>query len=116
MDNSYINKNINSNSFEDNYSNQSNYHIYKNYSINEYDFPKNFIPIIKPKDVIFGNEENIIPFSLDFSFNENNEYIRNNNCNYKYKKELKCQLGLKKKYNPILEKLIKKRQLSNNCI
>ncbi len=32
--------------------------------------PKNFVPILKPKDTIFGDEEDIIPFSLYLSNNE----------------------------------------------
>ena len=111
---SFNNTNVNSKFIDDNSSYKNNCHSYKNYSINEWDFPKNFVPIIKPKDVIFGNEENIIPFSLDFPYNGNDKYINDYSFNYKNNKEFLCKVESKKKLNPILDKLIKKRQLSNN--
>ena len=111
MENPAINQSINSKTIDDNYSIKNNY-IYKNYSINECDFPKNFVPILKPKDLIFGNEENIIPFSLNPSCNENDRYINNYNFSCKNNKRLICNIKSNKKVNLILGKLIKKRQLS----
>ena len=35
--------------------NYDNNKIYRNYSVSFNEFPKNFVPIIKPKNIIFGN-------------------------------------------------------------
>ena len=55
--------------------------IYRNYSVNVSDLPKNFVPIIKSKENIFGNEKEIVSFSL-YTFSPKDNNIDNNNNNY----------------------------------
>ena len=42
----------------------------RSFSASDSSIPKNFVPILKPKDKSFGDEEDIVPFSL---------YLSNNN-------------------------------------
>ena len=92
--------------------------IYQNYSVDVSDLPKNFVPIIKPKEIIFGNKKEIVPFSLHtFSSEDNN--IGNNNNNYiktyKHNNKIKSHTFNKtrtNRKNTILKKLIEKNQLS----
>ena len=103
---------------QDNQFDEINIRIYRNYSVNVSDLPKNFVPIIKPKEIIFGNEKEIVPFSLHtFSPEENN--IGNNNNNYiktyKHNNKIKSHTFNKtrtNRKNTILKKLIEKNQLS----
>ena len=103
---------------QDNQFDETNIRIYLNYSVNVSDLPQNFVPIIKPKEIIFGNEKEIVPFSLHtFSPEENN--IGNNNNNYiktyKHNNKIKSHTFNKtrtNRKNTILKKLIEKNQLS----
>ena len=103
---------------QDNQFDEINIRIYRNYSVNVSDLPKNFVPIIKPKEIIFGNEKEIVPFSLHtFSPEDNN--IGNNNNNYiktyKHNNKIKSHTFNKtrtNRKNTILKKLIEKNQLS----
>ena len=96
--------------------NYDNNKIYRNYSVSFNEFPKNFVPIIKPKNIIFGNEEDIIPFSLQNESTKENNYINDNNnkcfCPHIYcSKIINSNSFVKKKKNTILSKLIEKKKL-----
>ena len=96
--------------------NYDNNKIYRNYSVSFNEFPKNFVPIIKPKNIIFGNEEDIIPFSLQNESTKENNYINGNNnkcfCPHIYcSKIINSNSFVKKKKNTILSKLIEKTKL-----
>ena len=45
----------------------------RSFSASDSSIPKNFVPILKPKEIIFGDEEEIIPFSLYLSNNESSD-------------------------------------------
>ena len=101
---------------QDNQFDEINIRIYRNYSVNVSDLPQNFVPIIKPKEIIFGDEEEIVPFSL-YSFspednfnNNNNYYIKSYNDNIM--KSLSFNQSRINRKNTILKKLIEKNQLS----
>ena len=101
---------------QDNQFDEINIRIYRNYSVNASDLPKNFVPIIKPKEIIFGDEEEIVPFSLcsysseDNFVNNNNYYIKSYNDNIM--KSLSFNQSRINRKNTILKKLIEKNQLS----
>ena len=68
-------KSLTSNNFETEKKNSNNSIIInrtntRSFSANDSSIPKNFVPILKPKDKSFGDEEDIVPFSL---------YLSNNN-------------------------------------
>ena len=68
-------KSLTSNNFETEKKNSNNSIIInrtntRSFSANDSSIPKNFVPILKPKDKSFDDEEDIVPFSL---------YLSNNN-------------------------------------
>ena len=68
-------KSLTSNNFETEKKNSNNSIIInrtntRSFSANDSSIPKNFVPILKPKDKSFGDEEDIVPFSLYLSNNE----------------------------------------------
>ena len=68
-------KSLTSNNFETEKKNSNNSIIInrtntRSFSANDSSIPKNFVPILKPKDKSFCDEEDIVPFSL---------YLSNNN-------------------------------------
>ena len=68
-------KSLNSNNCEIERKNSNNSIIIsrtntRSFSASDSSIPKNFVPILKPKDKSFGDEEDIVPFSL---------YLSNNN-------------------------------------
>ena len=112
MEDSNLSNNISNKNYDEN-----NNKIYRNYSVSFNEFPKNFVPIIKPKNIIFGNEEDIIPFSLQNESTKENNYINDNNnkcfCPHIYcSKIINSNSFVKKKKNTILSKLIEKKKLS----
>ena len=93
-----------------------NIRIYRNYSVNVSDLPKNFVPIIKPKEIIFGDEEEIVPFSL-CSYSSEDNFVNNNNYYIKsYNDDIMKSHSFNQsrtnRKNTILKKLIEKNQLS----
>ncbi len=112
MEDSNLSNNISNKNYDEN-----NNKIYSNYSVSFNEIPKNFVPIIKPKKIIFGNEEDIIPFSLQNESTKENNYINDNNNKYFYphiycSKIINSNSFIKKKKNTILSKLIEKKKLS----
>ena len=90
--------------------------IYQNYSVDVSDLPKNFVPIIKPKEIIFGDEEEIVPFSL-CSYSSEDNFVNNNNYYIKsYNDDIMKSHSFNQsrtnRKNTILKKLIEKNQLS----
>ena len=101
---------------QDNQFDGTNIRIYLNYSVNVSDLPQNFVPIIKPKEIIFGDEEEIVPFSL-YSFSPEDNFDNNNNYCVKSYNENIMKLhsfnhSRTNRKNTILKKLIEKKQLS----
>jgi hypothetical protein len=112
MEDSNLSNNISNKNYDEN-----NNKIYSNYSVSFNEIPKNFVPIIKPKKIIFGNEEDIIPFSLQNESTKENNYNNDNNNKYFYphiycSKIINSNSFVKKKKNTILSKLIEKKKLS----
>ena len=71
-------KSLNSNNCEIERKNSNNSIIIsrtntRSFSASDSSIPKNFVPILKPKEIIFGDEEEIIPFSLYLSNNESSD-------------------------------------------
>ena len=101
---------------QDNQFDEINIRIYRNYSVNASDLPKNFVPIIKPKEIIFGDEEEIVPFSL-CSYSSEDNFVNNNNYYIKsYNDDIMKSHSFNQsrtnRKNTILKKLIEKNQLS----
>jgi hypothetical protein len=101
---------------QDNQFDEINIRIYRNYSVNVSDLPKNFVPIIKPKEIIFGDEEEIVPFSL-CSYSSEDNFVNNNNYYIKsYNDDIMKSHSFNQsrtnRKNTILKKLIEKNQLS----